>query len=375
MASEILNVYLHGMVELGASDLFLMAGAEPAFRVDGALTRGRLPLLTDAQMAECFDELLTPMAAERFAASPDVDLAYTLPGVGRYRVNLFMTQGRRALVARAIPLGAVEFGRLNLPASILRMAEKQSGIILVVGPTGCGKSTTLAAMIHHLNVTAAEHIVTIEDPIEFVHEDIKSLVHQRQVGFDTKDFATALRHVVRQDPDTILIGEMRDRDTMETAINAALTGHLVLSTLHTASVAQSIDRMLNYFDPGARPQVQADLAVTLVGIAAMRLLPRKDGGGRVPAVEVLTATPTVRRILAEGAWAELYDVMKRGKADGMQTMNQSLLGLANAGLVDPAVALRESPNREELKLNLQGMFTGIDSIDLRTEKRKEDERK
>jgi twitching motility protein PilT len=225
-------------------------------------------------------------------------------------------------------------------------------------------------MIHHLNMTARQHIVTIEDPIEFVHDNRQCLIHQRQVGYDTRDFATALRHVVRQDPDTILIGEMRDRDTVETAFNAALTGHLILSTLHTSNVGQSIDRMLSYFPSGAREQAQGDLSATLVGIVAMRLLPLKSGGGRVPACEVLRATPTVRRVLAEGKWAELTDLMKRGGDDGMQTLNQSLMTLIREGLVDERIALTHATNRDELRLNLQGMYTGIDSIDLRTEDRK-----
>ena len=275
-------------------------------------------------------------------------------------------RGALALAARAIPSGGVEFDSLNLPSSILEMADATSGLILIVGPTGCGKSTTLAALLHHINRTRAEHIMTIEDPIEFVHDEVKCLIHQRQVGYDTESFSVALRHVVRQAPDVILIGEMRDRDTMETALSAALTGHLILSTLHTTNVVQSVDRILNYFPPEARTQVQADLAVTLVGLVSMRLLPRADAVGRIPAVEILRGTPTVRRLITEGELTELYDVMKRSDDVGMMTLNHSLVELTRQGAVDEATALRYAPNTDEFQLNLQGMYTGIDSIDLRT---------
>ncbi len=379
MDQPTLNGYFDQMLGRGASDLFLEAGAPPSFRVDGVIHKTDLPAPDDEQMRRFFGQMLTPVAAERFDKSPDLDIAHTIPGVGRFRVNLFMAQGRRAMVARAIPLGAVRFDSLSLPPVLLEMADRTHGLILVVGPTGCGKSTTLAALLHHINRSRSEHIVTIEDPVEFVHEPIECLIHQRQVGVDATSFATALRHVVRQDPDVILIGEMRDRDTIETAFNAALTGHLILSTLHTTNVVQSVDRMLNYFPPEARRQAQVDLANTLIGIASMRLLPRADGPGRVPAVEVLRSTPTVRRLLTEGAFAELYDVIKReGAADasdrgasasgagGMQTLNQSLHALTRDGKIDQSTALHASPNADELRLNLEGMFTGIDSIDLRT---------
>ncbi len=369
MSTSSLHRYFDEMLCRKASDLFLEAGAPPSYRVDGVIHKTDLPAPDDATMQAYVEQILTPVAAERFQASPDIDVAYNIDGVGRFRVNLFMTQSRLALVARAIPLGAVQFDSLNLPPVLLNMADRTNGLILVVGPTGCGKSTTLAAMLHHINATRTEHIVTIEDPIEFVHEPINCLIHQRQVGSDAANFTTALRHVVRQDPDVILIGEMRDRDTIETAFNAALIGHLILSTLHTTNVVQSVDRMLNYFPPEARRQAQVDLANTLIGIASMRLLPKKDGVGRVPAVEVLRTTPTVRRLLADGEFVELYDIIKReGTAEeggGMQTMNQSLHQLVKDGAIDEQTAVQCSPNADELRLNLEGMFTGIDSIDLR----------
>jgi twitching motility protein PilT len=364
-AANPLDRYLQGMIDASASDLFLRADEPPVLRVSGQLVRSELPTPNEATMRGFRDALLTGVAAERFERSPDVDVAYTLTGGERFRVNLFMHQGRMGLVVRHVPPATMGFESLNLPGQLREMAEKRRGLILVVGPTGCGKSTTLAAMLHHINATRADHIVTVEDPIEFVHRPDRSLIHQRQVGYDTESFATALRHVVRQSPDVILIGEMRDRDTMDTAVHAALTGHLVLSTLHTTSAVQSLDRMLSDFPADARPQVRSDLSQTLIGIASMRLLPRADGAGRVPAIELLLGTPTVRRLLTEGRFDELHDAMKRGHESGMITLNQSLVDLCNRGLVDQRDALPHSPNPEEFRLNLSGMYTGIESIDMR----------
>ena len=369
-----LDAYLLGMIDAQASDLFLNAGEPPTFRVHGQLIHAgeNLPAPTEAQMHSFRDRLLTPIARTRFEESPDADVAYTLPGKARFRVNILLQQGNLAIIARLIPVGAVKFDTLHLPPQVLDMASSRKGLVLVVGPTGCGKSTTLASMIHHINTTRRDHVVTIEDPIEFVHEPVNCLIHQRQVGVDTGSFATALRHVVRQSPDVILIGEMRDKDTMETALNAALTGHLVLSTMHTISVVQSIDRILNYFPGEQQAQVRADLATTLVGMMAMRLLPRKDGSGRVPACEVLLGTSTVRRLVTEGKFSELYDAMKRGKERGMVTLNQSLVDLVKSGQVDLDDALPHSPNPDEFNLNLQGMYTGVDSIDMRTRIKKKE---
>ena len=366
-APQSINFYLTRKVEMNASDLFLRAGSPPSFRVNGQIIRSSLPAPEAAHMQRYVSDLLTPLAAERFKKSPDIDVAHTIAGIGRFRVNLFAQQGQLALVARNVPLGNVEFDQLHLPEVIRGMADSRAGLILVVGPTGCGKSTTLASLVHHINTTRQDHIVTVEDPIEFVHEEQSSLIHQRQVGYDTATFASALRHVVRQSPDVILIGEMRDSDTVETAISAALTGHLILSTLHTTNAVQSVDRMLNYFPPEARGQAQVDLSTTLIGIVAMRLLPRADGQGRVPATEILLGTPTARRLIAEGEFVELYDLMKRSADAGMSTLNQSLVGLCQKGLVDQDMALHYAPNPDEFRLNMEGMFTGIDSIDLRTE--------
>jgi twitching motility protein PilT len=370
-----IDAYLVKMLELGASDLFLRPGTPPTYRVNGKITRTDFPTPSEKDMRTSLDKILTSVAKQKFDESPDIDIAYTMPGKGRFRINLFMHQGQLGLAARAIPIGNVEFKTLSLPAGVLEMVNTQAGLILVVGPTGCGKSTTLAALIHHINANRDVHIVTIEDPIEFVHDEIRSLIHQRQVGYDTESFARALRHIVRQSPDVILIGEMRDSDTMQTALSAALTGHLILSTLHTTNAVQSIDRILNYFPGEARAQAQVDLAITLIGIVSMRLLRKADGSGRIPAVEILLATPTIRRLIKEGEFVELYDVIKRSQDYGMCSFNQSLIELVQSGQVTEKEALPYAPNPEEFMLNIQGMYTGIDSIDLRAKKKKEEEEK
>jgi len=367
-----LEAYLIKMLEMDASDLFLRADSPPTYRANGRMLRTDLPAPSEQDMHASLKQILTPVARQRFGESPDIDVAYMLPGKGRFRVNIFMHQGRLGFAARAIPIGSVEFETLNLPPSVLKMANAQAGLILIVGPTGCGKSTTLASLIHHINATREAHIVTIEDPIEFVHEEIRSLIHQRQVGYDTESFSRALRHIVRQSPDVILIGEMRDSDTMQTALSAALTGHLIFSTLHTTNVVQSVDRILSYFPADARTQAQADLATTIIGIVSMRLLPKADGSGRIPAVEILLGTPTIRRLIKEGEFVEIYDVIKRSQDDGMRTLNQSLVELVQSGKVSEKEALPYAPNPEEFRLNIQGMFTGIDSIDLRTQLKKDE---
>ncbi len=360
-----LDGLLSGMVARKASDLFLKPESRPVFRINGALLRTDLPAPTVADMESYLQQLFTPLAQKRFAQSPDMDLAYAIPGVGRFRINVFMHQGKLGLVARLIPPAAtLDFASLHLPDPLRLMAEEKSGLILVVGPTGCGKSTALAAMIRHINATRCSHIVTIEDPIEFVHEEQRSIIHQRQVGYDTQSFATAIRHVVRQSPDVILIGELRDADTVRTAMAAALTGHLVLSSLHTVNVIQAVERMLNLFPPEARGQAQADLAETLVGLVALRLLPRADGQGRIPALEILRSTPALRKVLAEGALAEVHDLMKRNRDLGMMTLTQSLVDLCRDHRVAESVARQYAPNVDEFLLNLEGMYTGVQSIHL-----------
>lgn len=360
----LLQSYLSAMTDAGASDLFLESDRSPSLRTGGSIVPLTThPAPTPQQMQQLLALLLTPVSAQHFDRSPDIDVGYTTPAGARFRISLFMQQGALALVARHIRSAAeLRPDALGLPPVVLQLADARRGLILVVGPAGSGKSTTLAALIHHINHTRPDHIITIEDPVEFLHEPARSLVHQRQVGHDTASFATALRHVIRQAPDVVLVGEMRDHETMETALSAALTGHLVLSSLHTSGVVQSIDRLVNYFPGDQRKQVQLDIAQTLVGMVAMRLVPRADGKGRVAAVEVLLGTPLVRRTLAEGRVAEVPDMMKRGKDAGMITLNASLAELVQTGQITETEALLQSPNPDELRLLTQGMYTGVESI-------------
>lgn len=369
---ETLKEYLQKMLLMNASDLFLRPDGIPALRINGKIVRTNYPVPTPERMQQFLDQFLTPVGRERFESTGDLDVSHTIPGVGRFRINLFRHGGQIGLVARAIPQGMLGIEELNLPKTLLEMADAPSGLIIITGPTGCGKSTTLAAMVSHINQTRNGHIVTIEDPVEFVHEEKKCLIHHRQVGFDTKSFPAALKHVVRQNPDVIMIGEMRDSETVQTALTAALTGHLILTTLHTLNAVQSIDRILNYFPADSRIQARQDLANTLVGVVSMRLLPMEHFQQRIPALEILRGSPTVRKLISEGKLTEIYDIMKRNSDRGMCTFNQSLLKLSREHKIDPELAIRTSPNPDELRLNMQGMFTGIDSIDMRT-KRREDE--
>ena len=350
------------MKQKGASDLYLKAGLPPSFRIHGDVIREDGPALSGEDIKEMVDGILNEFQKRLFDERPDLDFAYSLPGGLRYRINLFRQQGQVGLVARLIEDYDLSFEGLSLPDVIREFAELKRGLVLITGATGSGKSTTLAAMIKHINTHFCRHIMTIEDPIEFIHEDKKSVINQREVGFDTASFADALRHVVRQSPDVILIGEMRDNDTMMTAISAAETGHLVLSTLHTADVSHTLDRIINYFPDHLKTQVRQELALSLEGIVCMRLLRRQDKEGRIPTTEILRATPSSRKALLEGELWRLKELMQKGEEIGMHTFNQDLLRLYREHLIDYEEALAAATNPDEFKLNAQGMFTGTDSI-------------
>lgn len=355
---------LRQMPEQEASDLYLKVGLPPSIRVHSEVERLNEPGLSDDEMERFCRELLTDHQQRIFNERPDLDFAYTLENGKRYRINLFRQQGHIGLVARFIRDEDLSFGHLNLPEIVRELAELPRGLVILTGSTGSGKSTTLAAMISHINANFQRHIMTIEDPIEFIHTDKKSIINQREVGFDTKSFADALRHVVRQSPDVILIGEMRDMDTMMTAIAAAETGHLVLSTLHTSDVSHTLDRIINYFPDHLKRQVQQELAQSLEGIICMRLLRNKEGTGRVPAMEILRATSSARKALQDGELWRLKEIMQKGAEFGMQTFNQSMLKLYNRNKITFDEGLRHSSNPEEFKLNAKGMFTGTDSISI-----------
>jgi twitching motility protein PilT len=351
---------LCALVACDGSDLHLKVGSIPLARVDGELeplSDDPWPVLTEADTEAALRTLIG--AGDRFAefeAEREIDLSHEIPGVARFRINAFRQRGGISLVARAIPHRIRTIEELALPPVIARLAEEQRGIILVTGTTGSGKSTTLAAMIHHININRAAHIVTIEDPIEFVHKDLRSVISQREVGMDTASFKRALRRVLRQDPDVILIGEMRDEETVQTAMSAAETGHLVLSTIHTVDAAESINRMLDFFPPHHHQQVRSMLAGTLRGVISQRLVPAA-GGGRIAACEILRMTGRVRdMILDPQQTGALGVVIQEGAYYGMQTFDQALYDHVVAGRVsvEDALVVATSPHDFKLLLDAQG---------------------
>jgi len=353
---------LEQMVLSRASDCYLKVGERPAFRINGQVLPATFDKLTDADVAAFMEVVMTPFQRERFAHDPDLDLAHDTPSGNRFRINVFRQRGHMGMVIRHIPSENLNFDFLHLPPVVREFAELSRGLVIVSGATGSGKTTTQAAMIDHINRNFNKHIVTIEDPIEFIHYDKKSMINQREVGFDTNSFADALKHVVRQSPDVILIGEMRDLETMLVALSAAQTGHLVITTLHNVDTAQTLDRIINYFPEYMRHQVRLELSLCLKGVLCMRLIPRSDGKGRIPAMEIMRATPVIRKLLLDGSTKSIPDYVKDGREFGMQTFNQSLLDLFQKGLISYEDALQNASNPEEFRLNAQGMFTGVDSI-------------
>ena len=358
VVDRILNV----MVEKAASDVYVKVGSPPVFRVNGALESFDLTATTDRDTEQIAKQLMTDHQKRRFDDNPDLDLAYTSTDGHRYRVNAFRQKGHLGFVIRLVQMENLTFEKLNLPPVVQRLAELPRGLVLVTGATGSGKSTTLAAMINYINNSFKKHVMTIEDPIEFIHDDKLSVINQREVGFDTNSFADALKHVVRQSPDVIQVGEMRDLDTMITALSAAQTGHLVLSTMHTTDVTQTLDRIINYFPEHLRPQIRLELSLCLEGVVCMRLLPRKDCPGRIPALEVMLGTPAVKNLLFSGETWRILELVKQGRDMGMQTFNQALVDLYRADEVSYDDALLCATSPEEFKLNAQGIYTGVESI-------------
>ena len=336
------------------SDLHLKVPAPPLARVHGSLEP--LPSETTALTDEDTEGALHHMLkdAERldeFKREGEVDFSYAVEGLARFRVNAFRQRGSISLVCRAIPFDIRSIDDLGLPPVIRTLAEEERGIVLLTGTTGSGKSTTLAAMVDHINQTSSKHIVTIEDPIEYLHRDKKSVINQREVGMDTASFKRALRRVLRQDPDVILIGEMRDEETVQTALSAAETGHLVLSTMHTVDATESINRMLDFFPPHQHQQARAMIAGTLKGVVSQRLIPSAHGGGRVAVCEILVMTGRVRDMIKDPAQTgRLHEVIQEGEYYGMQTFDQALLGHLQAGRVSMEEALRAATHPHDFKL-------------------------
>jgi twitching motility protein PilT len=352
--NEILKVALKG----GASDIHLKAGLPPMFRIHGSLVPLKnAPRLTPEDVNRMAFGVMNPAQKEEFKRTHEIDLAYGVPGLGRFRVNIFQQRGTVGVVFRVIPFGIQSFEALNLPKVLEDIADEERGLILVTGTTGSGKSTTLAAMIDYINSRKTRHIITIEDPIEFLIRDKRSIVNQREVGTDTLGFAQALRSALRQDPDVILVGEMRDFETIETALMAAETGHLVLSTLHTLDATETINRIVSVFPPYQQRQVRLQLASVLRAVISQRLAPRADGKGRVPALEILRVTHRIRELIIDPERTrEIPDAIAKGHSSyGMQTFDQSLLMLYKKGLITYEEALRQATNPDDFKLKVEGI--------------------
>jgi twitching motility protein PilT len=344
---ELLHTLLHRVVELDASDLHIKANNPPFMRVRGDLKRTDFPVMSERDVERLLRPLLSEERSRQLDTFREVDLSYQVPGLARFRVNMFWQRTKIGAVFRLIPFRIKTIDELKLPPITKKLCHLPRGLILVTGPTGSGKSTSLAAMINQINENERKHIITIEDPIEYVHEDKKSILNQRELGTDTKAFSEALRHVMRQNPDVILVGEMRDLETIQLAITAAETGHLVFSTLHTVDAAQTIDRIVDVFDPNQQAQIRTQLSVTIQAVVSQTLLPTKDGKGRVAAFEVMTATPAIRTLIRDGKTHLLYADIQTGGEHGMQTLDGCLLRLLREGVIDFEHALSKTSNPSE----------------------------
>ncbi len=361
-SSAVIRRLLSSMDSWDASDIFVCEGRRPAARVNGAVVPVDLPATTTADMRSAMATVLSERARRLFEETGDVDVGYSLADGQRFRFNFARQRGAVSFVARALPSGRLDLDALGLPPVVADFVDLSRGLVLVTGATGSGKTTTLAALLHRINSTRRVHIVTIEDPIEFTHNDVRGRITQREVGSDTESFHTALREVVRQSPDVILVGEMRDLDTMQVALSAALTGHLVFATLHTIDATQTLQRILSYFPEHLRSQAAMDLSMSLQGVVSQRLIPRDDGKGRVLATEILTVTPGVKRLIQEQRVEEMVDMMRATSGPGMQTFNDSLHQLHASGAISFEIGKAYASNPDEFALAAQGMSTGVKSF-------------
>ncbi|MGZ8630571.1 MAG: type IV pilus twitching motility protein PilT [Actinomycetota bacterium] len=354
---------LGALLDMGGSDLHLTAGSAPVVRVHGELERvDGYPALSPRALQGMIYAILPQKLRERFEQELELDMSYSLPGRARFRVNVYMQRDAIGAAFRVIPFEIKQIDQLGLPGVVADLARFQRGFVVVTGPTGSGKSTTLASMVDVVNTERKGHIMTVEDPIEFLHKHKSCIVNQREVGADTHGFASALKHVLRQDPDVILVGEMRDLETISTAITAAETGHLVFATLHTQDAPQTIDRIIDVFPPHQQQQVRVQLSTTLQGVVTQQLIPTADGQGRAAACEVLVTTPAVRNLIREGKVHQIYSSMQAGGRYGMQTMDMSLAQHVKAGRITQQMAFERCHDPEELqRLVGGGSAVAVDS--------------
>jgi twitching motility protein PilT len=344
-----INDLLRVVVEREASDLHLKTGSPPVLRIHGALTPYGDARITPEEMQEALEHITTEKQRDSFAEEMELDFAYNIAGVARFRVNAALQRGTISLVFRQVNWRVPSLEELGLPEVCKVLVMKPDGLILVTGPTGSGKSTTLAAMLDYLNERESRRVVTIEDPIEYLFQDKRCFITQRELGADTLSFAAALKRVLRQDPDVILVGELRDLETIATALTAAETGHLVLATLHTPSAPGAIDRIIDVFPPYQQTQIRSQLSTTLQGVFYQTLIPRVGGNGRVAAVEVMIATTAIRNLIREGKTYQMPNVIQTGTQYGMQTLNQALRDLIQRNVITPEAAFIKSDNPEELR--------------------------
>src|SRR5947207_6957111 len=351
------------MVEVRASDVHLTPGFQPALRVRGRIVpMDGYPQLGPQDTREIVYSILNDSQRKKFENQQQLDFAYAIPGVARFRVNTFFQRAAISAACRHIPAEIQSLDSLGLPAVLEEFTRKPRGFVLVTGPTGSGKSTTLASMVDSINAEREEHILTIEDPIEFLHSHRKCIVNQREIGADALDFASALKAALREDPDVILVGEMRDLETISTALTAAETGHLVFATLHTQSTAQTVDRIIDVFPPHQQHQVRMQLSIALQGIVTQQLLPTADGSARICACEVLVPTPAIRNLIREGKTHQIYSALQTSGSVGMQTMDSHLAQLVRTGKITRGLAEQRAPVHDEIKRLLMGAGPGLASV-------------
>ena len=359
----LINKYFRVAVKTKANDLHLKVGQPARLRLLGSLKSATGEALTAQHIEEMVFEILSPAQKERFLLHGTVDFAYECDPESRFRVNVFRQRGHISLAARRVNSTVPSFEALHLPAILGKIAESPEGLVLVVGPTGCGKTTTIAAMLDYIAHTRACHIVTIEDPIEYLYKDSKAIISQREIGLDVLNYEEALTTLMRQDPDVVLVGEMRDAQTVTAGMRAAETGHLVFGTLHSANASQAIHRMLDLFPPSERELVRQALALSIRAVISQVLVPSiREDGDRVPAVEIMLANPTVRKLIADGREADLPSVIRSCQREGMQDLTDNLCELVKNGTIDPKEAYRFAPNQDELKMALKGIRTVTEGI-------------
>ena len=344
-----LRQLLEEMIPKRASDLHLTAGVPPMYRVDGYVEPTAYDILTPDMTASLAYSVLSDDQRKRFETTKELDFSFGVKGLSRFRANVFLQRGVVSMVIRQIPYDIIAMEKLGLPAVVREFTLRQKGLVLLTGPTGSGKSTTLAAMLDRINSTRQSHIITIEDPIEYIHQNKKCIVNQREIGTDTTSFPTALKYVLRQDPDIILIGEMRDLETIEAALTIAETGHLVFATLHTNSAYEAVNRIVDVFPSDQQKQILTQLAFTLEGVVTQQLIPRSHGKGRVMCAEVLVCTPAIRAVVREAKTHQIYSLMQAGQKYGMQTMNQALLQAVLDKALTPEHAMERTSDRAELE--------------------------